>query len=66
VFDESLRLIRLLLTQESVSVHGEFFTVEDAHMGPLPTKPLDIWLAAAPQVLRRISRPPRWPGQGGA
>jgi len=46
-FDESLRLIRLLLTQERVSLHGEFFTVDDAHIGPLPAKPLDIWLGGS-------------------
>ena len=36
VFEESLRLIRLLLTQEEVSLRGEFFTVDGAHIGPLP------------------------------
>ena len=57
VFDESLRLIRLLLTQERVSLHGEFFTVDDAHIGPLPAKPLDIWLGgSAPGALRRVGR----------
>jgi probable F420-dependent oxidoreductase len=57
VFDESLRLIRLLLTQERVSWHGEFFTVDDAHIGPLPAKPLDIWLGgSAPGALRRAGR----------
>lgn len=57
VFDESLRLIRLLLAQESVSMHGEFFTVDNAHIGPLPAKPLDIWLGGtAPGALRRVGR----------
>src|SRR5215475_511666 len=57
VFDESLQLIRLLLTQERVSLHGEFFTVDDAHIGPLPAKPLDIWLGgSAPGALRRVGR----------
>jgi probable F420-dependent oxidoreductase len=57
VFDESLRLIRLLLTQERVSMRGEFFTVDDAHIGPLPPKPLDIWLGgSAPGALRRVGR----------
>ena len=36
VFDESLTLIRLLLSQENVTFHGEFFTVEDASVGPRP------------------------------
>jgi probable F420-dependent oxidoreductase len=57
VFDESLRLVRLLLEQESVSFDGEFFTVEDASIGPRPAKPLDIWLGgSAPAALRRIGR----------
>jgi len=57
VFDESLRLIRLLLTQEHASFRGEFFTVDGAHIGPLPAKPLDIWLGgSAPGALRRVGR----------
>src|SRR5215467_9096682 len=57
VFEESLRLIRLLLTHERVSVRGEFFTVDGAHIGPLPAKPLDIWLGgSAPGALRRAGR----------
>jgi len=57
VFEESLRLIRLLLTQERVSMRGEFFTVDGAHIGPLPAKPLDIWLGgSAPGALRRVGR----------
>ena len=36
MFEESLRLIRLLLTRERVSFQGEFFTVDGAHVGPLP------------------------------
>jgi probable F420-dependent oxidoreductase len=57
VFDESLQLIRLLLSQESVSFQGEFFSVEDATLGELPATPLDIWLGgSAPAGLRRIGR----------
>jgi probable F420-dependent oxidoreductase len=57
VFEESLQLIRLLLTQEQVSLRGEFFTVDGAHIGPLPSKPLDIWLGgSAPGALRRVGR----------
>jgi probable F420-dependent oxidoreductase len=57
VFDESLALLRLLLTTEKVSFHGEFFTVADAEIGPLPAKPLDIWLGgSAPGGLRRVGR----------
>ena len=57
VFDESLALLRLLLTTEKVSFDGSFFTVPDASVGPLPAKPLDIWLGgSAPGGLRRVGR----------
>jgi probable F420-dependent oxidoreductase len=57
VFDESLALLRLLLTTEKVSFDGSFFTVSDASVGPLPAKPLDIWLGgSAPGGLRRVGR----------
>ena len=57
VFDEALALLRLMLTTDVVSFHGSFFTVEDASVGPLPAKPLDIWLAgSAPAALRRVGR----------
>ena len=57
VFDESLALLRLLLTTQKVSFAGEFFTVADADVGPLPAKPLDIWLGgSAPGGLKRVGR----------
>ena len=57
VFEESLRLIRLLLTQEQVSFRGEFFTVDGAQIGPLLARPLDIWLGgSAPGALSRVGR----------
>jgi probable F420-dependent oxidoreductase len=57
VFDESLALLRLLLTTETVSFDGSFFTVSAASVGPLPAKPLDIWLGgSAPGGLRRAGR----------
>jgi probable F420-dependent oxidoreductase len=57
IFDESLALLRLLLASESVSFDGSFFTVTDASVGPLPAKPLDIWLGgSAPAGLRRVGR----------
>ena len=57
MFDESLELLRLLLRQETVSFAGEFFTVDGAGVGPLPAKPLDIWLGgSAPAALRRVGR----------
>ncbi len=57
VFDESLQLLRLLLTRDRVSFSGRFFTVDGASVGPLPAKPLDIWLGgSAPGALRRVGR----------
>jgi len=57
VFDESLTLLRLLLTTQTVTFHGDFFAVEGASVGPLPAKPLDIWLGgSAPGGLRRVGR----------
>jgi probable F420-dependent oxidoreductase len=57
VFDESLELIRRLLSEPEVSFHGEFFTVESASIGPRPAKPLDIWVGgSAPGALRRAGR----------
>src|SRR6266852_3326262 len=57
VFDESLTLLRLLLSQDSVTFHGEFFSVESAGVGPRPARPLDIWLGgSAPGALRRVGR----------
>jgi probable F420-dependent oxidoreductase len=57
VFDEALVLLRMLLTTANVSFDGEFFQVSDARIGPLPAKPLDIWLGgSAPAGLRRIGR----------
>ena len=50
-------LLRLLLTSETVSFDGEFFTVSGASVGPRPAKPLDIWLGgSAPAGLRRVGR----------
>jgi probable F420-dependent oxidoreductase len=57
VFDETLELLRLLLTQPAVSFSGQFFQVEAASVGPPPVKQLDIWLGgSAPAGLRRVGR----------
>ncbi len=40
-----------------MTFHGEFFPVESASVGPLPARPLDIWLGgSAPGALRRVGR----------
>jgi len=57
VFDESLALLRLLLTSPTVSFAGSYFTVSGASIGTLSAKPLDIWLGGtAPGGLRRVGR----------
>ncbi len=57
VFDESLQLLRMLLTEETVSFEGAFFSVSGASVGTRPAKPLDIWLGgSAPAGLRRVGR----------
>src|SRR6185436_3904985 len=57
VFDESLELLRLLLTTEKVDFAGRFFSVSSASVSPRPAKPLDIWLGgSAPAALRRVGR----------
>jgi probable F420-dependent oxidoreductase len=57
VFDESMQLLRLLLTEDDVSFDGEFFCVAGLTIGPRPAKPLDIWLGgSAPAAMRRIGR----------
>ena len=57
VFDESLTLLRLLLSEENVTFQGDFFSVESAGVGPRPARPLDLWLGgSAPGALRRVGR----------
>ena len=57
VFDESLTLLRLLLTEPTVNFTGDFYQVKDASIEPLPARPLDIWLGgSAPAGLRRVGR----------
>ncbi|MQA96977.1 MAG: TIGR03854 family LLM class F420-dependent oxidoreductase [Streptosporangiales bacterium] len=57
LFDESMELLRLALRQERFDFHGRFFTVEDAAIGPLPPRPVDIWLGGSvPAALRRTGR----------
>jgi probable F420-dependent oxidoreductase len=57
VFDEALTLLRRLLTEDSVTFEGAFFSVSGASIGVRPAKPLDIWLGgSAPAGLRRVGR----------
>ncbi len=55
VFDESLRLLRVALTDDDVTFTGDYFTVRDAQVLPKPSPPLDIWIGGAtPAAFRRI------------
>jgi len=57
VFDESLLLLRRLLTEDNVSFDGEFFQLEGVSLPDRPARPLDLWVGgSAPAALRRIGR----------
>lgn len=57
VFDEALVVVRALLSNPTVTHHGEFFHLDDAGVGPLPARPLDLWLGGRlPAGMRRIGR----------
>lgn len=56
--DEALALLRACWTGEVVSFHGEFWSVDDVQVLPVPLQPrLDVWLGGiAPSELRRVGR----------
>ena len=55
VFDESLRVLRSALVEDSAAYAGRYFTVSGATVAPRPVPPLDIWLGgSAPAAFRRI------------
>ncbi|MCV7029905.1 TIGR03854 family LLM class F420-dependent oxidoreductase [Mycobacterium sherrisii] len=55
VFDESLRVLRAALVEDSATYRGRYFTVNGAVITPKPAPPLDIWLGgSAPAAFRRI------------
>lgn len=57
VFEEALAVVRALLTEPVVTHHGRYFHLEEASVGPLPAKPLDLWLGGRlPVGMRRIGR----------
>jgi probable F420-dependent oxidoreductase len=57
VFEEALTVVRRLLTEESVTFHGTFFTLDEATVEPRPARPLDLWLGGlVPAALERIGR----------
>jgi probable F420-dependent oxidoreductase len=55
VFDESLKVLRSALLEDSASYAGRYFAVSGAAVAPRPVPPLDIWLGgSAPAAFRRI------------
>jgi probable F420-dependent oxidoreductase len=57
VFDESLVVVRRLLSEPSVTHHGEFFHLDGFALGDRPERPLDLWLGGSgPKALRRVGR----------
>jgi probable F420-dependent oxidoreductase len=57
VFEEALTVVRRLLGEESVTFHGEFFTLDEATVEPRLARPLDLWLGGlVPAALRRVGR----------
>jgi probable F420-dependent oxidoreductase len=57
VFDESLQLLKLLLTSDDVHFSGEFFQLDGVSLADRPARPLDIWVGgSAPSALRRVGR----------
>jgi len=56
--DEQVDLLRSLWTQPLVTFHGQWHTVEDAGLNPLPVqRPIPLWFGGmAPAALRRMAR----------
>lgn len=55
VFDESLRVLRAALVDDSASYRGKFFSVTGAAVAPRPSPPLDIWVGgSSAAAFRRI------------
>lgn len=55
-FDETMRVVRMLLEHDEVTFHGEFHQIEQARVLPRPTR-IDIWLGgSAPAALDRVGR----------
>ncbi|MEM7092973.1 MAG: TIGR03854 family LLM class F420-dependent oxidoreductase [Actinomycetota bacterium] len=57
-FNEAMPLLRRLWTEDSVTHHGERFTLDEARVNPKPVQePLEVWMGgAAPLELRRVGR----------
>ncbi|WP_035858084.1 TIGR03854 family LLM class F420-dependent oxidoreductase [Cryptosporangium arvum] len=57
VFDEALTVVRRLLSEPTVSFHGDHFSFDDIGIGEWPERRPDIWLGGAvPAALERVGR----------
>ena len=69
-FREEVQLIKPLWTQEKVSMHGEFYQVENLSLGTMPAhKPRPpLWMGVGhPNAVRRAARiADGWMGSGGS
>jgi probable F420-dependent oxidoreductase len=55
VFDESLKLLRIALSEDDVDFSGDYFSVRGIRVLPKPIPPLDVWIGGAtPAAFRRI------------
>ncbi len=53
---EQIEVMRRLWTDELVTYHGEYHTIEAASINPRPSRPVPIWLGgSAPVVLERCA-----------
>lgn len=46
LFDETMQVLRLLLTQDTVTFHGDFHSLTDARIRPRPNR-MDIWFGGS-------------------
>jgi probable F420-dependent oxidoreductase len=73
--DEGMEVIRRLLSEESVTHHGRFYTLDEVSMEPRPPRPVPVWIAGgslghapetpdkpfiAPRVMNRILHADGW------
>lgn len=55
--DESLEVMRRLMTEERVTVDGRFTSFRDLTLAPRPARPVPVWIAGRKEAaLRRVRR----------
>ena len=55
--EEQIAILRQLWTRELVDIEGQFESIDDAGINPLPKQPIPIWIGGyADVVLRRAAR----------